>query len=300
MSGIDPLAPPSSLADTGCFSSMSPLTPAPGLIPYAINAPLFSDEASKQRWIVATGEPYALEDGRLDFDVGTVLLKHFEVMGTPVETRVMIRASMDWAFHTYVWDGTQATLIPDGAKIDVGFEWSVPTLGACRHCHGAIARVLGPELGQLDVDVCYDGGAARSQLEALAEWGALSSPESTVPALVDPTDSTAPLEDRARSYLHVNCASCHQPGGWTPPNMTMDLRYGIPLTEAAICGVPIQFMGDIANTELRLDPGNPWESHLYIRMRGGGLGKMPQFGAFVDPTGTALIGAWIHEMSGCN
>ena len=31
--------------------------------------------------------------------------------------------------------------------------------------------------------------------------------------LVDPHDTTQTLDDRARSYLHANCAMCHHPGG---------------------------------------------------------------------------------------
>jgi len=65
--------------------------------------------------------------------------------------------------------------------------------------------------------------------------------------------------------------------------MTMDLRFDTPLHEAELCGVPIQFMGAIDNSELRLDPGNPIDSQLYVRLSGGGLGKMPPFSIHTDP-----------------
>ena len=300
MLGKDPESPPTLLAETGCFSSIAPLVPAAGVIPYALNAPLYSDGAEKGRWIASTGRAIEVGDGQLDFATGTVLLKQFNVDSVPVETRVMIRGSNDWVFHTYVWTGEGPVLATGAQIIDVGFDWEVPSRASCRYCHGSSARVLGPELGQLDRDVCYGGGEARSQLDALAEWGVLPASPSAVPALADPTYPGAAITDRARSYLHVNCAPCHRPGGWTPPNMTMDLRYDIDIDDTQLCGVPVQFMGAIDNSDLRIDPGDALESQLYIRMRGGGLGKMPPFGAHVDPDGTSLIGAWIHQMTACD
>jgi len=300
MLDVDIESPPVRLSDTGCFTALAPLTAGAGVIPFAVNAPLFSDGADKGRWIVPAGPASADSAGMLDFPPGTVLLKHFEVDGSPVETRVMIRANFDWVFHTYIWEDGEGVLNADGPVLDLGFDWEVPTPVACRFCHGATARALGPEIGQLQKDVCYDGGDDRPQLEALVEWGVLAPDTPAVPVLVDPSLSNATLEDRARSYLHSNCASCHRPGGWTPPTMDMDLRYATALGDARLCEVPIQFMGELGNTDLRLDPGNPWNSHLYIRMDGGGLGKMPPFGVHIDPDGLSLIGAWIHSMDGCD
>lgn len=299
MANVDPYDPPDLLSETGCFASLDPLEPTTGVIPYGIHAPLFSDGADKGRWMVVPDPATVASNGELEFAPGSVLLKHFSVDGRAVETRVMIRAAGNWAFHTYVWDGSDAERVLEGQTVDIGFDWEVPTAEACQFCHGAAARVLGPELGQLDVEVCYGGEPPQSQVAALRDWGLLSLGDIAVSSLVDPKDPTESLEDRARSYLHVNCGSCHRPGGWTPPNMTMDLRFETPMSETRLCGVPVQFMGDIANTEMRIDPGNPWESHLYIRMNGGGLGKMPPFGAHIDPDGLALIGAWIHSMDGC-
>ena len=31
--------------------------------------------------------------------------------------------------------------------------------------------------------------------------------------------------DGARAYLHGNCGHCHRPGGWTPPDLDMDLLF---------------------------------------------------------------------------
>jgi hypothetical protein len=41
---------PQTLADTGAFASLATLTPQPGIIPFELNVPLWSDGAHKTRW----------------------------------------------------------------------------------------------------------------------------------------------------------------------------------------------------------------------------------------------------------
>jgi len=43
--------PPARLSQNGAFSDLANLTPAPGLIPYTVNSPLWSDAAAQHRWI---------------------------------------------------------------------------------------------------------------------------------------------------------------------------------------------------------------------------------------------------------
>jgi hypothetical protein len=46
---------PIKLSETGLFESTKDLRPAPGLIPYSVNAPLWSDGARKQRYLALPG-----------------------------------------------------------------------------------------------------------------------------------------------------------------------------------------------------------------------------------------------------
>ena len=116
----------------------------------------------------------------------------------------------------------------------------------------------------------------------------------------DPFDPGVPLEERARSYLDVNCAHCHQPGGWRPPEMTMDLRWERSLEDTLICGEPLQFESVVAQGSMRIAPGNIDESNLYQRMITEGLGRMPSLGTgVIDPAGAALIADWILSLDGC-
>ena len=68
--------------------------------------------------------------------------------------------------------------------------------------------------------------AAANQLATLEHIDLLSpalpGPPDTLPALADPPNAGAPLTDRARAWLHTNCAQCHRPGGPTPSSL--DLR----------------------------------------------------------------------------
>ena len=108
---------PQRLSETGLFENTPLLWPAPGVIPYAVNAPLWADYAGKQRWIALP------EGGSIEFDppepwmfpVGTVLVKHFDlemVSGDPnstrkLETRVLVFEDTGWAGYTYKWNEQQ-------------------------------------------------------------------------------------------------------------------------------------------------------------------------------------------------
>ena len=55
-SGQEPPEFPRKLSDTGLFASTEDLEPAAGLIPYSVNAPLWSDHAHKDRFLALPGD----------------------------------------------------------------------------------------------------------------------------------------------------------------------------------------------------------------------------------------------------
>ena len=69
------------------------------------------------------------------------------------------------------------------------------------------ASPLALDAAQLDRD--GDGQSAARRLERLGYF-ARPVPAGKVPRLTDPHDTSAGLDARARSYLQVNCAHCHQ------------------------------------------------------------------------------------------
>ncbi|MCB1093175.1 MAG: hypothetical protein KDL87_16670, partial [Verrucomicrobiae bacterium] len=101
-----------------------------------------------------------------------------------------------------------------------------------------------------------------------------------------------PVELRARSWLHANCAHCHRRhGGGSAP---LEVNFDRALSEAALLWErPTR--GDFGLTEARaLVPGQPWRSVLNYRVSAIGSGHMPLIGAReVDKAGAALLWEWV-------
>src|SRR4051812_3601562 len=77
---------PALLSRTGAFRDVGALSPDPGLIPYDLNTPFWSDGAAKRRWISvphgqqAGGGTIGFSAvGEWKFPPGTVFIKHFEL-----------------------------------------------------------------------------------------------------------------------------------------------------------------------------------------------------------------------------
>ncbi len=145
-------------------------------------------------------------------------------------------------------------------------------------------------------------GRTANQPETLDAIMMFSSPfgdPSVHPTLPDPGGMMGTLDERARTYLHTNCAQCHRPGGPTPSSM--DLRVTASLAETQTCDVA-PTSGDLGITDpLLVAPGDPDRSVLLERMnRRGAVGEMPPLGsALVDDAGVMLIRDWIEGLTAC-
>jgi uncharacterized repeat protein (TIGR03806 family) len=310
---------PVQLSESGCFEQLETLTPAPDLVPFEVNAPLWSDGTLKYRHIVVPpGQTIAvMDDGALSFPTDTALLKTFVLermtgdpsSRTPVETRLMIRREHGWEFHSYRWneEGSDATLLSKGAEatFSVGddrssLQYIFPDRFACRTCHGsAPSNVLGPVIEQLDRRVDLEEGHY-DQLEQLEAIGLFDRAPPPLPAMTDPTDKEAPLEARARAYLHGNCGHCHRPGGWIPPELDMDLRWSETLAQTRTCDVPPQYFNPWANGSMRIAPGDPDDSLVWQRIDQRGPGQMPPLGTTVLDPDADVIRAWIESLDACD
>ncbi len=223
---------PTQLSQTGCVAS-NPTQPASGLIPYAPNAPFFSDNAEKTRWLALPDGQRITVDGNNDFAFpnGSVLVKNFALGGQLVETRLFMRHNDgNWAGYTYEWNAqqTEATRVVGGKTVQVGSQtWEFPSEAQCLSCHSlAAGRTLGLEIGQLNGNFAYQAtGRTANQLTTLNTIDtltpALAQTPDQLPLIPDPF-GTAPLAQRARAYLHTNCSHCHRNGG--PAQGDLDLR----------------------------------------------------------------------------
>src|SRR5215213_8619633 len=83
---------PARLSETGAFTDTAALTPHPGLIPYDLNVPFWSDGADKRRWVaIPDGATIRFSPaGEWAFPPGTVFVKHFEQDGRRLETRLLV------------------------------------------------------------------------------------------------------------------------------------------------------------------------------------------------------------------
>jgi len=301
---------PSSLADTGCVDASDPSAPASGLIPYAVNAPFWSDGAVKDRYFaIPDGKTIARNSaGDFNFPAGSVILKSFRLGGQLIETRLLMRHPDGvWAGYTYEWNSAQtaATRVIGGKTRQVGGQtWIYPSEGECMQCHTAVAGFsLGPEISQLNGLLTYAStGRTANQLATLEHidvfTALLPGEPATLPALVDPADPGESLTNRARAYLHTNCAQCHRPGGPTPS--AMDLRSTAALSAMNICDTVPQ-SGDLGIANARLvAPGEAARSVLVERMNRRDANGMPPIGSgVVDGGGVALLSNWINSLNGC-
>lgn len=307
--GADPI--PELLSQSGCVDPADITQPSAGLVPYAVNAPFWSDGAQKDRYIgLPNGSTISIEsDDDWRFPPGTVIVKNFHLNDRLIETRHLMRhPDGTWAGYTYEWNpaGTEATRVRNGkvANID-GQSWVFPDEAECLSCHTAIAGVaLGPETAQMNRDFTYpQTGRTDNQLVTYDAVSMFSSPlagdPDTLPALVDPMAETADLDARARAYLHTNCAQCHQPGGPTPVNL--DLRYTTSLANTNACDV-VPTSDDLGIEMARLiAPGDAARSVLVARMNVRNINAMPPLGStVVDASGVTLISDWINGLAGCN
>jgi len=306
---------PKKLSQTGCFEPTNIKAVASGVIPYTVISPLWSDGADKGRYLAIPDDRRLSvdEEGDILFPVGSVLIKHFGFEEQLHETRLMIHHDDGWAGYSYEWldDQSDAQLLALGKVKDLPNEarWVYPSRSQCLECHtSATNRILGPELLQLNHPLDYGNGEPANQLTQLLDWDYFSPDVETLDdlgvdtlATMPDPDGDAPLVDRARSYLHSNCAICHQPGG-TTAQADIDLRFTTPFKDTGLCnGKPENGRMYLPNPNLKLFiPETPEESILYLRMTTLNVFRMPPVGSgVVDEFGSALIRDWILNITGC-
>jgi uncharacterized repeat protein (TIGR03806 family) len=299
---------PKLLSQTGCVDAKDATKPAPGLVPYAPTAQLWSDNAEKTRWLaIPDGSKIArAADGDFDFPKGSVLVKEFRVGGKRVETRLLMRHDDGgWGGYSYEWNdaGTDATLLPAGKTKSFGAQsWTYPDRNQCFSCHtGAAGRTLGLETGQLNADFVYTAtNRVSNQLATLEHIGLFEAPIGKVadhPRFPDPFGA-APIADRARAYLHANCSGCHRPSG--TGKGPQDFRYATAAASVLVCDVA-PTAGDLGVAGGKLvAPGSPEKSIVSLRVHATDAKRMPPVGTrIVHAEGAALVDGWIKGTGAC-
>lgn len=260
---------------------------------YTLATPLFSDYADKDRFIYVPAGQKARHsgDGLIDFPVGSALIKTFKYPGQVLETRVLLKRASGWVALPYVWEGDDAVLRRGGKRMEVQaaghtISYAVPNQNQCKECHqsGASIEPIGPKARSL--------GAA--QLNGLVKAGLLDRAPAGY-ALPRWNDPTAPVADRARAYLDVNCGHCHSRSG-IANNSGLYLTWEEADPVARGLGKrPVAAGRGSGGHEVAIDPGAPDKSILLYRMQSTDPGvAMPELGrSLVHDEGVALVRAYI-------
>ncbi|MBF0217960.1 MAG: PQQ-dependent sugar dehydrogenase [Gammaproteobacteria bacterium] len=306
--------PPQKLSQSGCVNAQNPQQAVDAMVAYEIISPLWSDGAEKRRYF-ALPDASTLEvtaAGDLTFPPGSVLMKEFLIGDKLGETRLLYHFASGWKGYSYAWQYDE-----EGKPLDAelqtttltttigGQRWYYPSPGECMECHTEPSGiVLGPELAQLNLPTAT--APAVNQLTQLEMQGLFSAPLSESQKnqrLYAYDDLTATPEARAKSYLHSNCAHCHQPGGVN--TTSMDLRYQTPLPAMAICDVaPSRGEMAIENPRLLAPATTADAAHSVITARmlatDKGLQMPPLAREIVDEQAVALLQQWQLDLLSCD
>jgi hypothetical protein len=210
----------------------------PALIPYSVNAPLWSDGAYKERWIALPGT-----DSRIDFTTNrgwnfpdkTVLVKSFALEmeeGNPasrrwIETRFLTNQEGEWFGYSYQWNDEQTDgVLVDGRGLDREFtirvqstadnpsgirkqKWHYPSRTECMVCHSRAANfVLG--LTELQMNKEHDyGGVRDNQVRVLEHLDVLrvNWMEETKNALIREAKEKGMTDEQIYGYFDKQTAT---------------------------------------------------------------------------------------------
>ena len=311
--------------------------PAFDVIPYEPASSLFTDYAKKKRFIwIPKGQKatYNSDDSVLELPVGSAIVKTFYYDNIQpnnntviIETRVMIRRQSGWIFAEYIWnnDQTEAKMDLSGSfkslswrdenNITKSVDYRIPSQAQCVLCHKKIESVtnttyipIGIKPQNLNNNYNY-GYETKNQLTKWIESGHLENNFELPIAsktTVNYKDATKSLEVRARSYLDINCAHCHQEKRHCNYR---DMKFAFSATGASngqqnlgVCMNTFDVQGSNLSPFIKIvSPRNLGQSMMYYRLNTTEEAyRMPQHGRTIIHTeGVALIGQWINSLPAC-
>jgi uncharacterized repeat protein (TIGR03806 family) len=313
--------PPPHLSGTGLFSNSTAggLTPAPGILPYNVIAPLWSDSAAKSRWIAlpAGAQITFAATGEFTYPAGTVMIKNFVLNNVPLELRLLVLTGPNAGYGvTYKWEsgGADADLmgpsslpVPladgyDEVELD-GQTWHYPSRAECLQCHTAVANfVLGPKTRQLNTAFAYPGGASDNELRTwnylqmfTTDIGEANIGGFTKLTNISDTSAGTTLQDRVRSYVDANCGQCHRPNSGL--NTYWNAVFDVPLANQGIVDGIVQNTLGIIGAEV-VRPQTISESVMELRMNSvDPTIKMPPLARnVIDANAVSVLDAWIGSL----
>lgn len=317
-----PASFPHKLSETGLFANVVAQAPAAGVQAFEIRAPMWADGATAQRFAamvsgnggivteVSTDKNTGRPRAKMTWPKNAVLAKTVRLRmaqgdaksARNIETQVLHYDGEAWNAYSYRWNdaGTDAELVGSAGgerKLDLTgpafpegkhrYTYRFHSRAECLRCHNAwndFALSFNPQQISDPAPLLKAGFFDANFMKG------------STARLVNPHEEKAPLEDRARSWLHANCAACHREhaGGSVP------LMVNAELTVKELRAVDEKpTRGDFGMSDARvIVPGFPGASVLLHRIAKSGAGHMPMIGAReADVQGMQVLAQWIRTMA---
>ena len=235
---------------------------------------------------------------------------------TLIETRLLVRYEEGWRAYPYVWNAAQneawlevagdvrkLSLVDEFGSLD--FLYVIPDSNQCAGCHApdhtnAAIRPIGPKARHLNRSYNY-GEIEANQIEHWQALGVLRDVGGSIPTSVrwhKPGQST--IEERARAYLDINCAHCHNSAG-AADTSGLHLNIEAPLDRNfGVCKSPTAVGQGSGDRLYDIYPGKPEESILIYRMNHTDPAiAMPELGrSTVHTEGVRIVSEWITGLEG--
>jgi len=301
---------------------LADMMPVQGVLPFEPLNTLFTDYAHKKRFVwmpVGAKAQYAGDGNPLDFDDGSVLIKHFyydRVMPADerkiIETRLLFRRNGQWEFADYVWNAEQTEALLDMTGATVPIDWldednvlrhadyRIPTESECFTCHKNYDQIV--PIGTKPMNLRNSFAFADGLMDQLAKWQSVGYLEANLPPnIVTPIrwdDETQDLQERVRAYVDINCAHCHSEGkhcDYRP------IRYAFSETadptNLGVCVEPTEDLGSLYT--FIVTSGNVERSSMHYRMASDEEQiRMPLLGrSIAHDEAVQLVEDWINSLS---
>ncbi|WP_179019675.1 PQQ-dependent sugar dehydrogenase [Winogradskyella forsetii] len=269
------------------------------------------------------------EYGDWEFPVGTVIIKQFDLqvddsdpsITKKIETRFSIMGNDGkMYFLSYNWNDAQTDAVLQVSTFDEPVDiattgggtrtqiWHFPANSECIDCHNDSNNgVLGLKARYLNTDYDYSNydsnGQVGNQLVTLSHIGVIdeSITDIDTPGILankSLQDPNATLDEKARSYLDLNCAYCHRHDNDNRAEFDLRIFNSLEATELLTSTI-LNPLGIDPNEKI-VYAGDASKSILYHRMNSVNPAIMmpPLAKSIIDQPAVDLIDAWINQLDG--